>query len=91
MPLQHEGLVSSVLYPDIRVIRTNPVWGKNIKNPFDKFLWAMPDYPSVPHYHPRAAGNSIIDQLAQKGSSKLREAHSQHQLLEYGGWKTEYF
>ena len=36
------------------------------KSKLDKFLWTIPDQPKLPHYHIRAASNSIIDQLAQQ-------------------------
>ena len=38
---------------------------EQFKTHLDKFLQTVPDQPKLPHYHLRAAGNSIIDQLAQ--------------------------
>ena len=39
---------------------------EQFKTQLDKFLWTIPDQPKLPHYHLRATGNSIIDQLAQQ-------------------------
>ena len=39
---------------------------EKFKNQLDKFLWTIPDQPKLPHYHLRAASNSIRDQLAQR-------------------------
>ena len=40
-------------------------WGtQNIfKHELDKFLQSVPDLPSLPHYHQRAGGNSLLDQV----------------------------
>ena len=35
---------------------------QNISNrELDKFLQSVPDLPSLPHYHQRAGGNSLLD------------------------------
>ncbi len=44
---------------------------ENFKNQLDKFLQTIPDQPKLPHYHLRAASNSIIDQLAQRRADGL--------------------
>ena len=33
------------------------------KRELDKFLQSVPDLPSLPHYHQRAGGNSLLDQV----------------------------
>ena len=33
------------------------------KRNLDKFLQSVPDMPSLPHYHQRAGGNSLLDQM----------------------------
>ena len=37
----------------------------NFKKALDKYLQTLPDEPKLPHYYPRAASNSIVDQAAQ--------------------------
>lgn len=39
---------------------------EQFKTQLDKFLRTLPDQPNLPHYHLRAAGNSITDHLAQQ-------------------------
>ena len=41
------------------------------KDQLDSFLRTIPDEPKLPHYHLRAASNSIIDQLAQRRADGL--------------------
>ena len=44
---------------------------EKFKNHLDKYLRTIPDQPKLPHYHPHAANNSIIDQLAKMRADGL--------------------
>ena len=37
----------------------------SFKHALDKWLHTVKDQPSLPHYHQQAAGNSVLEQLAQ--------------------------
>lgn len=58
-PRLFNALPKSLRDPDISRL-------EQFKSKLDNFLRTLPDQPNLPHYHLRAAGNSITDHLAQR-------------------------
>ena len=67
------GTLGPKLYNELpkNIRNTNYPSLEKFKKDLDNFLGTILDQPSLPHYHRRAASNSIIDQLAQERADGL--------------------